>query len=165
MSRVVRVCRAGRVGLVGAAGAGTGAVVLVSPSPTAAAVGGGAVLALVGGCLRSSRRLLTLAATLLFGCVLTAAVLGVPTPLVLVATVLAVLAYDLAENALALRRQVPDAATTRVELVHATATTTLAGGVAGVAYALSSLAPSGLPGVAFLGLLAGAVVLVLGLRA
>lgn len=156
--------RAGRTSLVGTAFAGLSAVVLVAPSPLVAVVGSGSVVALLGATLRDDRRLLTLAATALFGCVVVAAIRGVPTPFVLGATVATVLTYDLAENTVTLRRQVGKATTTRVELLHGTATATLAGGVSGVGYLLSVVAPTGLPSAALLGLLAGAVLLLVGLR-
>jgi hypothetical protein len=154
---------AGRAGSVGGTVAGLGCVLLVATSPVAAAVGVLAAVALPASRRRGSRRLLSAGALGLFGCVLLAGVRGVATPSLLAATVLAVLAYDLSENAFGLSEQVGAATTTRVELVHGAGTAALAGSVATGAYTVASVAPSGLPSAAFLALLVGAVLLVVGL--
>lgn len=119
---------------------GSGAVVVLScgiwgwSSAVLSLVGMGALLA---GLYRASREPLGVALACFTLAGITATALGAPIEVVLVAVVAAVLAWDTGERAVTLGEQLGRAAvTTRIEVVHAAATSLVGVCSVGVGYAL-----------------------------
>jgi hypothetical protein len=139
---------------------------------TAAAGGGSAVavaalgVPLLGGALLFGRPgAIDLAGFLLLVAVCVAAIGGAPMPLVLLGTLGAVLAWDLANNAFSLGYQLGrEAPTRRVEVMHAASSTGVGVFVAGVGVVLYRAGVEGLPSTAVLVMLVAALLLVAALR-
>lgn len=135
----------------------------VTPVTRAAAVAG--LVLLVAGLARHSRGLVGLGGVALFGSAVLTAGQANGVLVVLLAAFGAVLAADFAEFALGLARDVDDSVTTtRVELLHAVGSLTVAVLTGGVGYALFRSVPQGTT-VGVAALLFAAVVLAALLRA
>lgn len=154
--------RASHVLAVGAA-LTTVAAAGVTPVARATAVGGGILL--VAGLIRQARGMVGLGGIGLFGAAVLAAGATDSVVVVLLAAFGAVLAADFGEFALGIARDVDaSVATTRVELLHAVGSLTVAMLTGGIGYALFRTVPRGTTlGVAVL--LFAAVVLAALLRA
>jgi hypothetical protein len=142
---------------------GLGGAALGAPGALAPAALG---VLLVGlGLVRVSRRLVTLGGAALFAGVVLAGVQGAPPESLLLSTLGAVLAWDVADHAIGVGEHLGrEADTRRVELVHA-ATSLLVGVFgAGVCFATYVVAAGGQPVSALVLLLLGAVALVAALR-
>lgn len=125
-------------------------------------IGGAAGLVVLGlGLLAGSRRAVTAGSGLLFAGVLLAGVNGAAPEPLLVGTVGAVVAWDVADNAISVGTQLGRAANTRnAELVHAASSLAVGGVTAGFGYGVYLAAAAGQPLTALVFLLLGAVVLV-----
>lgn len=135
----------------------------VTPVARATAVGGGILL--VGGMLRHSRGAVGLGGLGLFGAAVLAAGETDSVIVVLLAAFGAVLAADFGEFALGITRDADaSVATTRVELLHAVGSLTVAVLTGGIGYALFRTVPSGTT-LGVTALLFAAVVLAALLRA
>lgn len=154
-----------RVGTVVGLGAGGLATLAVLPAglPVGllAAVG---LLVLAVGRAQGREPRVTLGALLLVAAIVLAGLFRLPDALVLFATLATVVAWDATENAVALEDQLGEsAATTRAELAHVGATVVAVGAIGTLALLTSVVARGRLPALAGIILVAGAVVLVLGL--
>ena len=122
-------------------------------------VGGVGLVALVAGLRRGVRRLVSLGVFGLLLGVLVAGAVGVPTELLLVSAAASAVAWDVADQAVSLGRQVGRGAdTSRAELVHAAGSALVATLAVTAAY-LVFTAVTGGPVVALALLLIGAVLL------
>lgn len=142
----------------------TGAVVAVgatAPSIVGVVPALGGVVGLFVALRRGSHRALVWGVSGLFGGVLLAGVVGVPSIVLVIAAIGTVVAWDSGEHALGLGDQLGDAGpTTRSQLVHGASTAAVAT-VAGIgSYALYLVGTGGRPTVALVLLLAGALALV-----
>jgi hypothetical protein len=141
-----------------AAAVTTLAVVLSIP------LGVGGCIAILGGLARGSRKYINAGAAALVGGVLLAGVYGLTTPLVLAGVTAGVLAWDVADNAVSVGRQLGRGAdTARGEVVHAAASTLVGTAVASGGYVVSRVVSGGRPLAALALVLLGAVVLLLAL--
>lgn len=143
---------------------GLAAVAALGWSPLALAAGGVGWVALLAGVARRSRGTVVFAGGTVFAASLVAAAGGAGAPAVLVGAFGAVLAADLGLFALGLDRDVDSSvATTRVELLHAVASGSVAVATAGGGYILYRSIPAG-GSTGVVALLFGGVVLVALLR-
>lgn len=152
---------AGLSGAVALGGSLVVAVVLVSVS-VVVSFGAVASTVVTGGALaRGSHRGVTLAASLCFGSVLFAGVLGGPVIPVVIATIATLLVYDAGHYAVALGHQIGSAGTTTsAELVHLGTTLTILTLFGTVGVALFVGGPGGQPVVALLALLVAALLFI-----
>jgi hypothetical protein len=141
------------------------AAVALVPVPTAVGIGVLATGLFVAGLRRESTGLVDAAAGTLVAALLVAGVFGAPAELLVVSTAAAVLAWDVADNALTVGEQLGrNARTERLELVHAAATLTVAIVGSAFAYGVFRLAGGGRPLLAVVLLLLGATLIVAVLR-
>lgn len=153
-----------RVSYVLALLAGLAAVAAVAVSPLALAAGGVGWLALFAGVVRQSRGAVVFGGGVCFAAALVAATGGAGVGAVLAGAFGAVLAADLGLFGLGLDRDVDGSvATTRVELLHAVASGSVALATAGGGYVLYRSVPTG-GSTGVVALLLGGVVLVTLLR-
>jgi hypothetical protein len=140
------------------AASATGAVPIVLP------IGLAGLLAVAGGTLRASGRLVTLGFVALLAGVVVAGAFGAgPEPL-LIALAGALLAWDVGTQAIDLGASLEGADATRPLLVHAAFSTVVAVTAAGGGYAVFRLASGGRPVAAVVFLLLGALVILVALR-
>lgn len=126
----------------------------------ALALGALGLLTLAAGLARGTTRPVTLGAAGLVGGALAAGVEGAPVPAVLVSVTAAVVAWDVAGNAIGVGRQLGrEAGTQRVETVHAAASATVGLVTAGAGYGLYRLGTGEQPVAALVFLLVAAVLL------
>jgi hypothetical protein len=131
----------------------------------ATAVGAVSLLLLAGGLYASSRRIVTLAGAGFLLAILLAGARGAAPEALLVASLGAVLAWDVAEFAVGVGEQLGEQAdTSRLELVHAAGSLLVGVVTAGAAYGVFLAAAGGRPAFAVVLLLLGTVVLVAVLR-
>ena len=141
------------------------AAIALTPVPVAVGVGVLATAVFAVGLRRESRRLLDTAAGTLVAALLVGGVYGVPAELLVLSTATAVLAWDVADNALTVGEQLGRAARAeRLELVHAAATLTVAVVGSAFAYGVYQLAGGGRPLLAVVLLLLGSTLIVAVLR-
>lgn len=134
-------------------------------SVTGLALAGPGLLALAVGLLTGGRRTLGAGGTLLVGGVLLAGSQGAGAEPLLFGLLTAVLAWDIGEHGIGVGEQLGrEADTTRVELVHAGASTFVGVVSAGIGYGAYFGATGGQPVTALVFLLLGAVILVSVLR-
>lgn len=152
-----------RFSLLVALVAGVFAVVATLAGPVIAAVPGVAGLMLLGlGGVRGRRRFVSIGGGLLgAGVVVSGVGVNAPPPLVsLLGATMAVVAWDVAENAISLGEQVgANARTRRAELAHAVGSLAVGVVAAGAAYGAFVVAAGGRPTAALFALAAGAVLL------
>jgi hypothetical protein len=144
-----------------------GVVGLVVPAVTALSstvgvgLGGLALAVFVGGAATARQRVVDVGLVVAFASVAAAASAGAPATVVLAALVGAVVAWDVAGNAITISDQLGrDAVTFRVEALHALASAVVGAVAASVGLAVFSVGPSGLPTAALFILLAAATLLV-----
>lgn len=154
----------GFVGQAVAVAAALAATALTAVSPLALLADGAGVLLLGVGLAGRTRPAVTLAAVALFAGVVAAALAGAPATTLLAATVAVAVAYDAGENALSVARDGRDAGTARVELVHAAATVVVVGVAAIVSYLTYAVSDGNIPALAVVLLLAGGMLVVVGLE-
>lgn len=141
------------------------AAAALAPVPPAVGVGVLSTGLFALGLRRQSHRLVDAAAGLLVGALLVAGVYGTPAELLVVSTAAAVLAWDVADNALTVGEQLGRRARTeRLELVHAAATLAVAVVGSAFAYGVFELAGGGRPLLAVVLLLLGSTLIVAVLR-
>ena len=134
-------------------------------SVDALAVGALSLLLLAGGLYAPSRGAVTLAAACLLLAILLAGARGAAPEALLVASLGAVLAWDIGEFAVGVGEQLGrDADTSRLELVHAAVTLLIGAVAAGVGYAVYRGIAGGQPMAALVFLLVGVVAAVAALR-
>lgn len=138
----------------------------VSPASLPALTGCVTGTALLAVGLAVGRRLLvTLAGTTLVAGVLLGATAGAPVPFTLVGVAAALLAFDLGTTAVSLGEQLGrEAATERLELVHAAASTLVGLAFVTAGYAVNEVATGGQPLSAVFGLVLAVLVLLAALR-
>lgn len=150
--------------LSSAVAVGAGFVALLSPglySWTALAVGTLGLALLAAGVARGARSAVTVGALGLFAGAIVAGVRGAPVLPVLFGVTTAVLAWDVGGNAISVGRQLGrNGDTTRIEAVHAAASTAVGVAIVGVSYALYRTATGGQPVVALVLFLVAAVLLI-----
>lgn len=148
------------IGLTAGAGAlGAGATLL-----SGVWVGLVGVALAVGGIYRCSRRLLGAGVIALFVGVVVAGLLGTPYWLLVPAMAGTVVTWDVGENAIGIAEQFPDdGATWRGELLHATVSALLVTVFAAAATAAYSLSAGGYPLIAVAFLIAGSLIVLVGL--
>jgi hypothetical protein len=141
------------------------ATVALVPVPTAVGLGVLATGLFAAGLRRAATGLVDAAAGTLAVALIVAGVFGAPAELLVVSTAAAVLAWDVADNALTVGEQLGRRARTeRLELVHAAATLTVAVVGSAFAYGVFQLAGGGRPLLAVVLLLLGATLIVAVLR-
>lgn len=150
------------VGLALAVAAALATVALTAVSPLALLADGAGVVLLGVGLAGQVRPAITLAAVALFVGVVAAALAGAPATTLLGATVAVAVAYDAGENALSVARDARGAESVRVELVHAAATVALVGAAALGSYLAYRVSDGG-SALGVVALLAGGVLVVVGL--
>lgn len=134
-------------------------------SPAGAAIAGLGVVLAAAGALVGSRRAVDAAGLALLGGIVVAGVGSIPELWALVATVAAVLAWDLGHNAISLGEQLGrDADTAPAEIAHMAATLAVGASTAAVAYVLYLLAGGDQPISAVVFLLVAVALLVGALR-
>jgi hypothetical protein len=152
-------------------GMATAAALLGLVSVALASVAGAGVAAVglavvVVGLVRGRRRWLTAGAVGLFAGVLVAGARGSPPEPLLVGLLGAALAWDVGEHGIGVGEQLGrEADTTRVEVVHAAASTAVGTGGVVLGYGVFLVATGGQPVTALVFLLVGVVALVAALRA
>lgn len=122
------------------------AVAAAGTAPMGLVTGLAAAAVLLAGVRLGSRRLLTVGTIGLFAGVLVAGVRGVPVLQVTVGAAATVVAWDTGANAVGVARQLgARAATRRIQIVHALATTLVAGVIGAAAFAVFWLTRGGEP--------------------
>ncbi|WP_439027276.1 DUF7519 family protein [Haloarchaeobius sp. DT45] len=145
-----------------AAALGVTFLTAVSVVATVVAVAGTALLG--AGALHDSHRGRRTGAVALLLAVCIGAYGGLPVPVVLLGVVGVTVAYDSAARAASLARQVSAAESTRFELVASARTTILAGGTAGLGYAVYRLSFGSVPPTGVALLLVGSFLSLLAMR-
>lgn len=145
--------------------AGIIAVGALSTVPMASAAAGVGMLLLVGGTIRDYPRLRSLGAAGLLAGLLVAGAFGASAQPLVVAAVSGIVAWDAADNAASLGRQLGAAAgTVRTEVAHVAATVVVATSSGGIAFLAFRLVETQRPLAAVVLLLAGATALAAALR-
>lgn len=140
--------------------------VLLSSTTLLSVVGGALGLVSLGwGLYRGSRRAALSGSTLILTGAVIAGVLGASAGILLLTVAMAVLVWDLSEQAISVGEQLgPKATTTRGELVHASASLLVASVGGGIAYVFYSVSSGGQPLTALVVLLLATVLLTTALR-
>lgn len=155
LSAALGIVFAGLVFVVLAVSAATVAVIL-------GLVGAGTVTV---GIYRGSRATITVGSGGLLAGIVLGGVLGAGSPVVLIATIAATLAWDASQNAITVGARLGRAAETRrVEIVHVAMTTAVAAIAAGSGYIVAQVSVGSQSPVALVALLLATVVLTVALR-
>lgn len=147
-----------------AVAAGAVALLSLSTVPEAAAIAGVAVVALGGGLFLASRRLLEWGGLVFVVAIVVGGVFGASVSFLALAALSAVVAWDVADHAFDLGRQIGrDAATRRNELVHAAGSLFVGSLTGGVVFGTFLATTGGQPITALAFLLVGSIALVIAL--